>query len=467
MTIEEYDVVILGSGEGSKFLAWTLARKGQRVALVERKYIGGSCPNIACLPSKNVIHAAKVASFARRGDEFGVHSGSVTIDMPAVRERKRKMVRELVAIHVQNYETSGAELIMGSGRFVGARTLEVTLNGGGVRQLRGTNVVIGTGTHATLPDIPGLADARPLTHIEALELDVVPAHLIVLGGGYVGLELAQALRRFGSRVTIVEAHERLVAREDDDVQEGLRALLHDEGIEVVLGAQVAAVSGQSGASVQVRLAGANAAAIAGTHLLAAVGRTPNTAGIGLDVAGVALTDHGYVKVNEKLQTTAPGVWAVGEVAGSPQFTHISYDDYRVVLDQLAGGTRVTTGRMVPYCLFTDPELARVGLSEKEARARGLGYRLFQVPMAADLRTRTLSETRGFMKALVAGDSDRILGCTVFGVGAGEIMSAVQLAMIGNLPYTAVRDAILAHPTLAEGLTALFAATPRTIAAGAR
>ena len=471
MAIEDYDLVILGSGEGSKFLAWAQAKKGQRVAVVERKYIGGSCPNIACLPSKNVIHSAKVASYVRRSAEFGVQTGTVTVDMQAVRERKRKMVSELVAIHLENFRKSGAELVMGSGRFVGPRTLEVTLNAGGTRQLRGANVVIGTGTHATIGNIPGLADARPLTHIEALELDVVPDHLLVLGGGYVGLELAQAMRRLGSRVTVIEANERLVAREDEDVQEGLRALMSDEGIDVVLGAKVTAVSGQSGTSVQVRLAQAGTSAvpavIAGTHVLAATGRTPNTAGIGLDVAGVELTERGYVKVNEKLQTTAPGVWAVGESAGSPQFTHIGYDDYRVILAQLSGGERVTTGRLVPYCLFTDPELARVGLSENEARAAGLAYRLFRIPMAADLRTRTLSETRGFMKALVAEGSDRILGFTVFGVDAGEIMSAVQLAMLGGLPYTAVRDAIMTHPTLMEGLVVLFSSAPRATLAGAR
>ncbi|HEX4461392.1 MAG TPA: FAD-dependent oxidoreductase, partial [Polyangia bacterium] len=346
MTIEDYDLVILGSGEGSKFLAWTQAKKRQRVALVERKYIGGSCPNIACLPSKNVIHSAKVASYARRGAEFGVNAGgAVSVDMKAVRERKRKMVAELVAIHVKNFETSGAELIMGSGRFVAPKTIEVQLAGGATRQLRGANVVIGTGTHATLVDVPGLADARPLTHIEALELDVLPAHLLVLGGGYVGLEFAQAMRRLGSRVTIIANHEGLLVREDDDVQEAMRALLGDEGIEVVGNAKVTAVSGRSGTAVQLRIERAGATSIVeGSHLLAATGRTPNTAGLGLELAGVELAANGYVKVNDRLQTTAAGVWAVGEAAGSPQFTHIAYDDFRVILDNLNGGARVTTGR---------------------------------------------------------------------------------------------------------------------------
>ena len=463
MDIEDYDLVILGSGEGSKFLAWSEAKKGKRVVVVDRKYIGGSCPNIACLPTKNVIHGAKVASYARRGAEFGVRIPEVTVDMAAVRERKRKMVAELVAIHVKNYAASGAELVMGSGRFVAPKTLEVALNDGTTRQLRGANVVIGTGTHATIGGTPGLADAQPLTHIEALELDVLPAHLVILGGGYIGLELAQAMRRLGSKVTVIETNERLLSREDADVQDGLQTLLTDEGVEVLLGAKVTAVGGRSGDSVKLTLERAGTTStLEGTHLLAATGRTPNTAGIGLDIAGVELTERGFVKVNEKLQTTAPGVWAIGEAAGSPQFTHIAYDDYRVIQANLAGRERVTTGRLLPYCLFTDPELARVGLSEKEAHAAGVSYRLFKVPMAADLRTRTLSETRGFMKALVAADSDRLLGFTCFGVDGGEIMSAMQLAMVGNLPYTAVRDAILTHPTLAEGLVVLLSSSPQTV-----
>jgi len=466
MSIQDYDLVILGSGEGSKFLAWTQARKGNRVAVIERRYIGGSCPNIACLPSKNIIHSAKIAALARRGAEFGVQTGPVTVDMKTVRERKRKMVRELIDIHEQNFASSGSELILGSGRFVGPKTLDVTLRDGSVRTLRGTHVVIGAGTHATIGSIPGLADAQPLTHVEALELDDVPAHLVVLGGGYVGLELAQAMRRLGSRVTVLDANDRLLPREDSDTQEALGALFKDEGIDVVAGANVVSVSGRSGAAVQVRLESAGETGmLEGTHLLAAMGRTPNTAGIGLDLAGVELDDRGYIKVNEKLETTAPGVWAIGEVAGSPQFTHIAFDDYRVIRDNLSGGNRVTTGRLVPYCLFTDPELAHVGLSEKQALASNLSYRVFRIPMAADLRTRTLSETRGFMKAIVAEDGDRILGFTVFGVDAGEIMSAVQIAMIGNLPYTTVRDAVLTHPTLMEGLVVLFSSTPRTVLSG--
>jgi pyruvate/2-oxoglutarate dehydrogenase complex dihydrolipoamide dehydrogenase (E3) component len=460
---EEYDLVILGSGEGSKYLAWTLATQGKRVAVVERKYIGGSCPNIACLPSKNIIHSAKVASYFQRGEEFGIEEPGFTIHMPDVRDRKRKMVAGLVDIHVENFRKSGAELILGSGRFVGTRTLQVTLNDGTTRWLRGTNVIIGTGTRATLEPIPGLVEAKPLTHIEALELDQIPGHLLVMGGGYIGLELAQAMRRFGSRVTVIERNSRLVHREDEDVADALSTLFQDEGSELVLNARVKKVSGKSGDSVELVLIQNGAErTLQGTHLLVATGRTPNTEGLGLELAGVELTDRGYVKVNERLETTAPGVWAIGESAGSPQFTHIAFDDFRVIRDNLAGGNHVTTGRQVPFCMFTDPEFSRIGLSETEAKAQGLSYRLFKIPIAAVLRTRTLSETRGFMKALVDTGSDRILGFTAFAVSAGEIMGSVQIAMLAGLPYTALRNAILTHPTMLEGLVVLFSSAPSLV-----
>jgi pyruvate/2-oxoglutarate dehydrogenase complex dihydrolipoamide dehydrogenase (E3) component len=456
---EEYDVVILGGGTGSTVAAWTFASEGKRVAVIERKYIGGSCPNIACLPSKNIIHSAQAAAYFQRSEEFGIATQPFVLDMSAVRRRKRKMVSALNDAYLDNYRKTGAEFILGSGRLVAPRTLEVALPDGTKRQLRGTNVIISTGTRAALEGIPGLADVQPLTHVEALELDEVPNHLIVIGGGYVGLEMAQAMRRFGSKVTVIERGETLLHREDDDVQKGLRALFEDDGIDLALHAKIQRVSGQSGESVQVNLTqNGIEKTINGSHLLVAAGRLPNTAGIGLEQAGIELTDRGYLKVNERLQTTAAGVWAIGEVAGSPQFTHISIDDFRVVHAGLTGGSRVTTGRQVPFCLFTDPEFARVGLSEKEAQAKGMPYRLFKVPMDAVLRALTLSETRGFLKALVEADSDQILGFTAFGVGAGEIMASVQVAMIAGMPYTALRDAVLTHPTLVEGLIALFSST---------
>jgi len=453
---EDFDLVILGGGTGSTVAAWTFAGEGKRVAVVDRKYIGGSCPNIACLPSKNVIHSAKVVDYFRRAKEFGIAHDGFTIDMAGVRERKRKMVRGLNEMYMENYRQTGAEFILGTGRFVAPRTVEVALPDGTTRQLRGTNVIVSTGTRATLEAIPGLAEAQPLTHIEALELGQVPEHLLVIGGGYIGVELSQAMRRFGSRVTLIDRNGRLMSKEDPDVCEALGSLLADEGVDVLLNAQIKQVSGKSGDSVNVVIEqNGIEKVLEGTHILVATGRNPNTEGLGLELTGVELTDRGYIKVNDRLQTTAPGVWAIGEVAGSPQFTHISIDDFRVVHANLTGGNRVTTGRQVPYCLFTDPELAHIGLSETEAQAQGIAYRLFKVPMEANLRARTFSETRGFVKALVETDGDRILGFTAFGVGAGEVLATVQIAMIAGLPYTALRDAVLTHPTLAEGLIPLF------------
>jgi pyruvate/2-oxoglutarate dehydrogenase complex dihydrolipoamide dehydrogenase (E3) component len=453
---EEYDLLILGSGAGSKLLAWTFAGLGQRVAVVERKYVGGSCPNIACLPSKNAIHTAQVAHNVRHSEEFGISIDRFQIEMPAVRNRKRKMVQGLVDTHLALYEQSGAELIMASGKFVGPKMLEATLPDGTRRLLTGKNVVIGTGTHAFIENIPGLPSAQPLTHVEALELDIVPEHLIVLGAGYVGLEFAQAMRRFGSKVTVIDRNHRVIHREDDDVTDGLQNLLENEGIELALGGKIKNVSGVSGQSVRVTVEqNGQESFLNGTHLLVASGRVPNTKDIGLELAGVELTKNGYIKVNERLETTASGVWAVGEVAGSPQFTHISEDDFRVVRDNMLGAKHVTTGRQVPFCLFTDPEFARIGMSEKEAKEKGLAYRLFKVPMTHVLRARSLMETRGFLKCLVERDSDTILGFAAFGVGAGEIMACVQVAMLGGLPYTALREAVLAHPTIPEGLVALF------------
>jgi pyruvate/2-oxoglutarate dehydrogenase complex dihydrolipoamide dehydrogenase (E3) component len=457
---EEYDLVILGGGTGSTIAAWTFAKQGQRVAAIDRKYVGGSCPNIACLPSKNVIHSAKVASYFRRSEEFGIAKRDFTVDMSAVRGRKRRMVSSWNNVYLDNYKKSGAEFILGSGRFIGPKTVEVRLPDGTIRQLRGAKVIINTGTRAALEPVPGLVDAQPLTHIEALELDEVPAHLFVIGGGYIGLELSQAMRRFGSKVTIIDRNDRLMHREDDDVTEALQNLFEDERIDTLLKTRVKRISGKSGQSVRMVIEQRGVEkTLEGSHLLVAAGRSPNTDGIGLELAGVELTDRGYIKVNERLETTAPEVWAIGEVAGSPQFTHVSVDDFRVVYDSMTGGKRVTTGRLVPFCLFTDPEFARAGLSEKEAKAQGIAYRLFKIPMAAVMRASTMSEARGFLKALIEVDGDRILGFTGFGVDVGEVLSSVQIAMMAGLPYTALRDAMLTHPTLVEGLIPLFSSTP--------
>ena len=458
--IDKFEFLVLGSGEAGKYLAWTMAKAGHRTAVVERRWIGGSCPNIACMPSKNVIWSAKVASLSGRGPEFGLPSAS-TVDMAAVRWRKRKMVEDMVNVHLDRYKLeSNVELIMGEGRFVGPKRLEVKTNDGTVRLVEGERVFLNVGTHAAIPDIPGLRDANPMTHIEALELDRIPDHLIVLGGGYIGLELSQAMRRFGSRVTVIQRGGQIASREDSDVGQALLQLFQEEGVEVLLNTHVVDVAGTSGMEVNVTVqTSEKKMTLRASDLLVATGRIPNTDGIGLELTGVELDARGYVKVNEELQTTASGVWALGECAGSPQFTHVSFDDFRVVRDTLAGKKRTTKNRLVPFCMFTDPELARVGLNEKEARSRGLAYRLCKLPMTANLRARTLSETRGFMKALIAKESDQILGFTMFGVEAGEVISVAQTAMLGEMPYTVMRDAIYTHPTIAEGLNVLFRAPP--------
>jgi pyruvate/2-oxoglutarate dehydrogenase complex dihydrolipoamide dehydrogenase (E3) component len=454
---EHYNNVVLGSGESGKYTAWTLAKAGERTAVVERGLIGGSCPNIACLPSKNIIHSAKVASLFQRANEFGIEAGPFKINMEGVRNRKRKMVEGLVQLHLKNYQNSGAELIVGEGRIEGPRRLEVALKGGGTRLLTSERLFLNLGTHATIPGIPGMAAAAPLTHVEALELGRIPEHLIVLGGGYVGLELAQAIKRLGSRVTIIERGPRLLAREDQDISDAMLDLFRAEGIEVLLHTSLLNVNGASGQSVRVKVErGGETHQIEASDLLVATGRTPNTRGIGLDKAGVELDDRGYIKVNERLETTAPGVWAMGECAGSPQFTHVAFDDFRIVRDNLRGGNRTTRNRLIPFCLFTDPEFARVGLSESEAGRLGVRYRLATIPMQSVLRAQTLSETRGFLKMLIDEGSDQILGFAAFGAEAGELIAVVQTAMLGGMPFDALRDTIFTHPTMAEGLSTLLA-----------
>jgi pyruvate/2-oxoglutarate dehydrogenase complex dihydrolipoamide dehydrogenase (E3) component len=460
--IEQYDSIVLGTGEAGKYMAWHLGASGKRVAAIERKFIGGACPNVACLPSKNVIHSAKVASYFERGEEFGMLADKWTVSMPLVRARKRQMVEGLHQVHMENFARSKVEIVMGVGRFVGDRTLRVSLADGGERLLRGNQVFINTGTRAAIPKVPGLAEASPLTHVEALELDTVPEHLLILGGGYVALEFAQAMRRLGSRVTIMERNDRLVYREDQDVSEAVTKLFQDEGIVTVTNTSLGHVDGKSGRGV--RLHGSRRQSeiiVEGTHLLVATGRLPNTEGIGLELAGVKTTGKGFVAVNERLETSAPGTWALGDCAGSPFFTHISFDDFRIVRDNLGGALRTTTERQVPSCLFIDPELARVGLDESQAKQQGIPYRLGKIPMGAILRTRTLSETRGFLKALISATDDRILGFTAFGVGAGELMATVQLAMKAGIPYTVLRDMTITHPTLSEGFVALFSSVPAT------
>src|ERR671919_459850 len=414
---EHFENVILGGGAAGKLIFWDLAGAGRRTAVIERALIGGSCPNIACMPSKNVIHSAKVAQFLRHAAEFGLRAGPATTDMAGVRQRKRAMVEGMVAIHQTRFAANGLEFILGEGRFIAPMTIEVWLAEGGTRRLEAERVFLDVGTHATVPDI----------------------------------------RRFGSEVTVVERGPQLAAREDPDVAAAIRTIFLEDGIELALDTEPVGVEGSSGEKVRLRVATNDGErVIEGSDLLVAAGRTPNTDGIGLDVAGVELDPRGYVKVDERLETTAPGVWAMGECAGSPQFTHAAVDDFRVVRDNLAGQDRTTRDRLIPYCVFIDPELARVGLSEREAERRGIKAQVARLPMNAVLRARTIGETRGFMKALIDPHSEDILGFAMLGAEAGEVVAVVQTAMLAELRYTGLRDAILTHPTMAEGLNELFA-----------
>jgi len=449
---EKYDVLVLGGGTAGKVIAWTMAKEGRRTAVVDRKYVGGSCPNVACLPSKNVIYSAKVASLVGRHREFGIGTGPIAIDMARVYARKRKMVEGIVQVHLDKYHEAGDELIFGDGTLVAPRTVHVALRDRGERTLTADRVFVNLGTHATMLDTPGLRQAKPMTHIKALDLQRRPDHLIVLGGGYVGLELSQALRG-----------PQLISNEDADVSQAVLQLFQDEGIDVLLGTHVLSVDGLSGEHVSVRLKTGNGTrTVEGTDILVAIGRTPNTDGIGLEKAGIEVTEKGHIRVNDRLETTAPNVWAMGECAGSPYFTHVAEDDANIILENLNGGHRSTADRLVPYCVFIDPELARVGLNESQARARNITYRVASVPFDSAWRAWTISERRGFMKTLIDAHTDRILGFTAFGPEAGELMGTVQLAMLAGLPYTILRDAIFAHPTMTEGLKALFMSVPKAL-----
>jgi pyruvate/2-oxoglutarate dehydrogenase complex dihydrolipoamide dehydrogenase (E3) component len=453
---EMYDLVVVGSGTGAKLSAWTLGMQGWRIAVVEREYIGGSCNNIACLPSKNIIHTAQVSSYAHRLKEFGLDALDIKVNMTGVRARKQQMVDGEIEGDSNLFRMAGNELILGTGRFVGPRLVQVTTYDGVSRLLKGEKVLIGTGSRASIDDTPGLRESSPLTHVEALNLGELPNRLVILGAGYVGLEFAQAMRRLGSKVTLIDHGERALNQEDPDVSYAIHDLLRDEGIDMLVGTSVTRVSGESGKHVSITVDHkGKQETIDATHILVTTKRIPNTDRLGLETAGIETTADGYIRVNEQLETTASGVWAVGDVAGSPKFTHAAFHDFQIFTANVSGGNKSTTGRLIPFCLFLDPELARVGLNETEAKARGIKYRLFKMPIAVVLRARATMEKRGFMKALVDPDTDKILGFMSFGASAGEVMAVVQMAMIAGLPYTAFTEVVLTHPTMAEGLKFLF------------
>ncbi len=456
-SVEKFEFVFLGGGKGGKTLAMELAKNGKSVALIEKGMIGGSCINVACIPSKALIqsareiYASRTASTSRSGGEVQ------TTNMSLVQQSVRSVVDQMVEINLNGFLASGFDLILGTGHFIAPRRIEVALNDGRTRVVQGEHVFINTGTVAAIPPVPGLRESTPLTHVEALSLGTLPQKLIVIGGGYIGLEMAQAFHRLGSHVTIVQDGPRVAMREDPDVASAIAATLIEDGIDIRLGVKVSHVEGTSGQGVVVHLN--DDTSITGTHILVAAGRTPMTGKLGLDAAGVSVDSRGFIIVDERLATSAKNTWAIGEVAGTPMFTHASYDDYRVLKSQLSGGNVTTANRLIPYALFIEPELGRIGLNETEAQERGIAVRIAKLPMTAVPRARTNRSTKGFMKMLIDAKSDRIVGFTMLGSNAGEVVTAVQMAMIGGLPYTAVRDAIIAHPLMSEGLNLLLSNVP--------
>jgi pyruvate/2-oxoglutarate dehydrogenase complex dihydrolipoamide dehydrogenase (E3) component len=448
-----HDAIIIGTGQSGKPLALALARAGWKVAVIEREHVGGTCINVGCTPTKTMVASGRVAYLARRGPDYGVKTGPVKVDMRGVLKRKRSVVGLFRNGGQKSLEkAANVELVFGEARFAGGMRIAVNLRRGGTRQLESKRIVVNTGGRPAVPPIPGLDQVRYLDSTSIMELTSAPKHLVVLGGGYIGLEFCQMFRRFGSRVTIVNRDPRLVLREDPDVSEEVEKILTEDGIKVLNSAQVTRVQ-KSAAGVRVVL---QSGGVSGSHLLVAVGRVPNTDRLNLAQAGVETDKAGFIKVNSKLETNVPGIYAVGDVKGGPAFTHISYDDFRVLRDNwLAGGNATTDGRLVPNCVFIDPQLATVGLNETEAQKRGLDYRVAKLPMTGVARAIEMSETRGFMKAIVDAGTRQILGCAILGVEGGEIMSMLQVAMMGKVPYPLIKEAVFAHPTLAESLNNLF------------
>ncbi|TNH27923.1 mercuric reductase [Micromonospora orduensis] len=451
---EEFDLLVVGGGKAGKTLGMDIARSGGRVAMVERGMIGGSCINVACIPTKALVTSARAARLLRDASALGLAVEGGRVDVDLLRAHKQDVVEGMVAANRQQFLDSGLHLVIGTARFVGPRTVRVSLPDGGERLLRGADVVVNTGTRPHLPSVPGLAEAGVLTSESLLRLDRLPARLVVLGGGTVGVEFAQMFASFGSRVTVVEGGPQILSREDPDVSDALlRVFLHD-GIDVRVAVSVARVDRDADGTVRVTLD--DGSVVSGDDLLVAVGREPVTDGLDLDVAGVQLDERGFVVVDEYLRTTAERTWAAGDVAGSPQFTHASLDDYRIVRANLAGERRSTAGRLIPYTVFTTPELARVGLTETEARRAGYDIQVARLPVAAIPRARTLRQTEGMWKAVIDAGTDRILGAALLGAEAGEVITSVQLAMLAGMPWTALRDAVITHPTMTEGLNLLFA-----------
>ena len=454
---DHYRAIVIGSGQGANPLVAALAAAGWRTALIEREHVGGTCINEGCTPTKTMVASGRVAYLAKRGADYGVRTGEISVDMARVRERKRTIVESFRGGSQSRLEkTENLDLIFGEGSFIAPKTVLVKLKGGGERTLTADQIFVNAGCRPSRPSIDGLNDVPFLDSTSIMELDRVPQHLVVLGGGYIGLEFGQLFRRLGARVTIVQSGAQLLAREDSDVAEEVAKILREDGVEVILNTRAEKV-GKTGGTIAVSVRGAaDTRNIEGTHLLVAIGRSPNSDRLNLGAAGIAADKQGYIQVNSSLETNVPGVFALGDIKGGPAFTHISYDDFRILrTNLLEKGNASIDGRLVPYTVFIDPQLGRIGMTESEAREKKHEIRVAKMPMNYVARALEVDETRGFMKAVVDTGSNQILGAAVLGVEGGEIMSQLQLAMMGKLPYTTLRDAVFAHPTLAESLNNLF------------
>jgi pyruvate/2-oxoglutarate dehydrogenase complex dihydrolipoamide dehydrogenase (E3) component len=459
MAAQHYDAVVIGSGQGGNPLAGALAGAGRKTAVIEREHVGGTCINEGCTPTKTMVASAKVAYLDRRSADYGVRNGPVNVDMVEVRRRKRAIVDTFRGGSEQRLEDAeNLELIRGEARFTGPKELEVRLDRGEAVRISAENVFINVGARPGSVPVDGLDAVPTLDSTKIMELDEVPEHLLVLGGGYVGIEFAQMFRRFGSEVTVVQRGPQLLSREDADVAEAVAEILHGDGVEVLLDTEAQGVRQDESGGIRLTVnEAAGERTLSGSHLLVAAGRPPNTDLLNLEAAGIETDERGFVEVNERLETNVPGVYALGDAKGGPAFTHISYDDYRVIEANLLNGANATIAdRLVPYTVFIDPQLGRVGLSEAEAREQGRDVRVASIPMSYVPRALEMDESRGMMKAVIDGETSEILGCAILGVEGGEIMAMIQIAMMGNLPYTALRDGVFAHPTLAESLNKLFA-----------
>jgi len=454
---QKFDAIIIGDGQAGGPLSTALVKAGRKTAVIEREYAGGTCINTGCTPTKTMIASARVAYLADRAPDYGVHTGHVSTDLGAVRQRKRDIVESFRESSKSAVEEGGAEFLRGEGHFTGTRTVDVSLKTGETLHLSAGAIFLDTGTRPHIPKLPGLDSAPYLTSTTIMELDQIPEHLIIMGGGYIGLEFGQMFRRFGSRVTIVEQAPRLVMQEDEDVSGAVADVLREDGIEVLTETTVQSVERRGEGSLRLTVKSQDGErALTGSHLLVAVGRIPNTEHLRLDAAGVNKTDKGFIAVNNRLETNVPGIYAMGEVAGSPPFTHISYDDFRIVRDNLLqGGSRTTTDRLVPYTMFIDPQLGRVGMSETQAREKGRDIKVAAMPMSQVARAIEVDETRGMVKVVVDSGTSQILGAAVLGLEGGEIMAMLEIAMMGKLPYQALQSGIFAHPTLAELLNSVF------------